>query len=210
MNRLLGLPPDHSAQGHHIDALIYGIHWVILVLFVGWMLYFAYALLRFRAREGQAPARKAPRGRFALGLVVLLALMELGVLFLYEVPVMASRKRDLTDLSQAVNTPGSEVLHVRVVAEQFAWNFHYPGADGVFGPTSPEFIDDTNPIGLDFDDPTSFDDLFTINQLHVIKDMPVLLELRSKDVIPFLLPAVHASEAGHHSWPERASRVHPG
>ncbi len=44
--------------------------------------------------------------------------------------------------------PGSYT--VEVVAQQFAWNFHYSGKDGAFGRTDPQLIDDTtNPVGLD-------------------------------------------------------------
>ncbi len=48
---------------------------------------------------------------------------------------------------------------IEVVAQQFAWNIHYPGKDNVFGRTDPTLIDDTsNPVGLDDADPNSKDD----------------------------------------------------
>ncbi len=73
---------------------------------------------------------------------------------------------------------------MRVIGEQFAWNFHYAGPDGVFGKTTPELVDlETNPIGLDKDDPASADDITTINQLHLPVDRPALIYLSSKDVI---------------------------
>ena len=37
--------------------------------------------------------------------------------------------------------PGS--YQVEVVAQQFQWNFHYPGTDKVFGRTDPNLIDDS-------------------------------------------------------------------
>jgi cytochrome c oxidase subunit 2 len=33
---------------------------------------------------------------------------------------------------------------VEVVAQQFAWNFHYPGKDGLFGRSDPTLIDEPN------------------------------------------------------------------
>jgi cytochrome c oxidase subunit 2 len=78
--------------------------------------------------------------------------------------------------------PGS--YQVEVVAQQFQWNFHYPGRDGVFGRTDPKLIDDSslNFIGLDEADPNAKDDSVT-TALAIPSGRPVELILRSKDVI---------------------------
>src|SRR6266498_365757 len=78
--------------------------------------------------------------------------------------------------------PGS--FQVEVVAQQFQWNFHYAGADGVFGRTEPTLIDDSalNFIGLDDTDPKAKDDSVH-SVLAVPAGHPVELLLRSKDVI---------------------------
>jgi cytochrome c oxidase subunit II len=78
--------------------------------------------------------------------------------------------------------PGS--YQVEVVAQQFQWNFHYPGTDRVFGRTAPNLIDDSalNFIGLDEADPNAKDDaVHTVLAIPVGR--PVELLLRSKDVI---------------------------
>lgn len=72
---------------------------------------------------------------------------------------------------------------VQVTAQQFQWNFHYPGPDHIFGRTRPEKISDEtiNYIGLDSDDPAAKDD--TVTQTLVTKaDAPVQLTLTSRDV----------------------------
>ena len=72
---------------------------------------------------------------------------------------------------------------VEVVAQQFAWNFHYPGKDGLFGRTDPTLIDEPNNfIGLDDTDPNAKDDSVT-TALAIPVNRPVELILRSKDVI---------------------------
>ncbi len=77
--------------------------------------------------------------------------------------------------------PGS--YQVEVVAQQFAWNFHYPGKDGLFGRTDPALIEEPqNFIGLDPADPNSTDDSVTA-ALAIPVNRPVELILRSKDVI---------------------------
>ncbi|HSG99053.1 MAG TPA: hypothetical protein VLB27_03325, partial [candidate division Zixibacteria bacterium] len=89
-----------------------------------------------------------------------------------------------------------EAVVVRVVAQQFQWNVHYPGADGVFGRTDVKLMDDvSNPIGLDRSDPAAVDDFFTINQMHLPVDKPALIYLSSKDVIHcFSLPIMRVKQ----------------
>ena len=92
--------------------------------------------------------------------------------------------------TSAFPPPTQHPVHVRVVAEQFAWNIHYPGPDGVFGKTAEDLVDQSsNPIGLDRSDPAAKDDITTINQLYLPVNRPVIIELSSKDVIhSFFLP----------------------
>jgi cytochrome c oxidase subunit II len=73
---------------------------------------------------------------------------------------------------------------VEVVAQQFQWNFHYPGRDKLFGRTDPKLIDDSalNFVGLDESDPNAKDDAVTA-ALAIPVNRPVELRLRSKDVI---------------------------
>src|SRR6476661_6413162 len=46
--KLLGLPPLASEHGADVDKLILYVHWLMAVLFVGWLAYFFYVILRFR------------------------------------------------------------------------------------------------------------------------------------------------------------------
>lgn len=83
----------------------------------------------------------------------------------------------------------AEPVTVQVTAQQFGWQVHYPGPDGEFGRTSPEFVDAKNPLGLDPDDPKGADDVYAMNRLALPVDRPVHVVLRSKDVIhSFFIP----------------------
>src|SRR5476649_1316696 len=46
--KLLGMPPLASSNGQDVDDLIIYVHWLMLALFVGWIIYFCYAVWRFR------------------------------------------------------------------------------------------------------------------------------------------------------------------
>ncbi|MFI5179626.1 MAG: hypothetical protein ACHQO8_13730, partial [Vicinamibacterales bacterium] len=89
----------------------------------------------------------------------------------------------------------SGAVVVRVVAEQFAWNVHYPGPDGQFGTTSLALVSPTNPLGLDRGSPFGKDDIIVIGQLHVPVGRPLIIQLSSKDVIhSFGVPAMRVKQ----------------
>jgi len=83
-----------------------------------------------------------------------------------------------------LSQPDPKALHVDVQAEQFAFYFRYPGADGKFGTPHPEMVDDANDnfFGLDpANDTTARDDIVSAT-LALPVNRPVLLTLHSKDV----------------------------
>ena len=47
----LGLPINMSVQGAAIDEINAIVHWLMLVLFVGWGLFFIVSLIKFRASK---------------------------------------------------------------------------------------------------------------------------------------------------------------
>jgi len=78
---------------------------------------------------------------------------------------------------------GPDALRIEVTAQQFAWNFRYPGADGLWGRTKITEISDSsgNPLGLDPDDPAAADDL-VMPVFAVPANREVELVLKTKDV----------------------------
>ena len=81
-------------------------------------------------------------------------------------------------------------LFVQVTGQQFQWHAHYAGTDGKFGRTDLTLVSSTtNQIGLDENDPASKDDIVSTSELHFPVNRPVVVRLRSKDVIhSFFLP----------------------
>ena len=104
------------------------------------------------------------------------AVVEAILLFGFSIPLWAARVDHMP--------PESEALVVQVTGEQFAWNVHYAGPDGEFGRTDIKLIDlQSNPLGLDRSDPAAKDDVTTLNQLYLPVNKPIIVRLRSKDVI---------------------------
>ncbi|HWW77162.1 MAG TPA: cytochrome c oxidase subunit II [Pyrinomonadaceae bacterium] len=82
-----------------------------------------------------------------------------------------------------MNPAPAGAAQVKVTAQQFQWNFHYAGPDGLFGRTDPKKISDEsiNYVGLDDTDPAAKDD--TVTQTLVTEvNRPVELTLTSRDV----------------------------
>jgi cytochrome c oxidase subunit 2 len=73
---------------------------------------------------------------------------------------------------------------VEITGHQFAWEFRYPGKDGVLGKKNYKMTDagKGNPLGVDWNDAASHDDLHT-NQMHVVVNKPVKLVINAQDVI---------------------------
>jgi cytochrome c oxidase subunit 2 len=171
----LGMPPAASAHAGDVDQLIVLVHWLMLVLFVGWGAFFLYVLVRFRRKANPKASYSGAKGKLSKGLEIAVAVVEVVLLLFYAIPAWARRVQNLPSENEAVV--------VRVVGEQFAWNVHYPGADGKFGRTNIKLVSADNPLGLDRSDPDAKDDITDINQLHIPVNRPVLIHLSSKDVI---------------------------
>lgn len=182
------LPIDASAHGHHIDQVLVLVHWLMLVLFVGWSIYFIYVLYRFRARRNPQASYHGAQTHLSSYVEVGVAVVEAILLVGFAIPIWY----------QWVTPPPAEAepLVVRVVGEQFLWNVHYPGPDGTFGRTDPGLVDAAeNPLGLDRSDPAAQDDIVSLNQLYLPVDRDVTVLLSSKDVVhSFFLPQMRVKQ----------------
>ncbi len=175
MVNYLGLPIAASAHAGEIDQMIALTHWLMLILFVGWGLYFVFVLFRFRRGANPKASYVGAKGKISKGTEVAVAIVEVLLLVFYAIPAWAKRVRAFPSENEAVV--------VRVVSEQFAWNVQYPGPDGRFGRTDIKLVSADNPLGLDRTDAAAKDDVTTINQLNLPVDRPVLVHLSTKDVI---------------------------
>jgi cytochrome c oxidase subunit 2 len=188
MQRLLGLPVNASEHGAQVDLLVFLIHVLMLVIFVGWLVFFIYTIARFRRSRNARANHAGVKGRASSFVEFGVAIAEIALLIGISIPFW----------SWKVNAfpTGADVVRIRVIAQQFAWNIHYPGPDGVFGRTDIRLVNEqTNPIGLDRKDPRAKDDITTVNQLHIPVDKPVILELSTKDVVhSFSLPVMRVKQ----------------
>ncbi len=187
MSKYLGLPFDASANGVEIDNMMGLVHWLMLVLLVGWGAFFIYCLVRFRKSRNPKANYVGVRSHLSnyseVGIAIVEGVLLIGLAF----PIWAEIR------SEFPPEENSTVIHV--VAEQFAWNVHYPGDDGVFGRRDISLITPEDPLGLDRSDPNAKDDITTINQLNLPVNKPVIVHLTSKDVIhSFGIPVMRVKQ----------------
>lgn len=150
----------------NVTFIVTGLAFVVVNLFL------AYVIVRYRHRQ-QSEAEYMPEkprlektlaGITALGIIVLLA----PGMFVYE------------DL---ISAP-SDAMNAEVIGYQWGWDYRFAGEDGELGATNPELIGPQNPYGIDPDDPAGDDDVLVRGAtMHLPVDVPVNLQIRSKDVL---------------------------
>ena len=190
MREFLGqwMPPDYSAHGWQVDQIIYITHWLMFVLFAFWSLFFLYTLVRFRASRNPRASYHGMQSHWSTWGEAGVAVVEIVLLVGFSIPAWY-RWSNIQKRKEA------NPFEVRVVAEQFAWNVHYPGPDGKFGRTLVNLVTSTNPLGLDMSDPAAKDDVAALNQLHLPVNREALIHVTSKDVIHnFALPHMRIAQ----------------
>lgn len=186
---LFNMPADISTHGQEVDVMMGLVHWLMVVLFLVWAPYFIYTLIRFRAANNPKASYTGSKSKWSSylegGVVVAEAVLLVG----FAIPIWTELKHDPPAEEQ-------QAIELNVVAEQFNWNFHYPGPDGAFGTRDPELVDtQTNPLGLNPDDPAAQDDIVSVNEMHLPVNRQIVVNLSSKDVVhSFFLPSLRVKQ----------------
>ena len=155
-----------------IDDTIGTTVWVTGLVFVLVNLFVAYAVFRFRHRENRQALYEPENKKLEWQLI---ALTTAGIVVLLA--------PGLYSWAKVVDAPKDAAV-VEVVGKQWHWSYRFPGKDGVLGTVNPRFISDSNPFGLNPEDPNGQDDiLITSQELHLPVGKPVKLMLRSTDVV---------------------------
>lgn len=175
------LPIQASDFAPAIDQGLWIIHIAMGLIFVVWSIFFVYLLVRYRQRDGHKAERDHLPLAVSLAPDIAVLLFEVLLVVIYAVPSWRKMKVEVP--------PAEGSFQVEVAAEQFNWNIRYPGPDGKFGAGKPEFVDFTNPFGIDPSDAAGKDDVVGVNELRFPLNERVLIRLTSKDVIhSFFIP----------------------
>ena len=87
--KFLGLPPLASTNGQGVDDLIIYVHWLMLALFIGWIIYFFYVLRRFRSSRNPKADYVGVKSHASNYLELAVAGVEAVLLIFVAVPLWA-------------------------------------------------------------------------------------------------------------------------
>jgi cytochrome c oxidase subunit 2 len=156
--------------------------WIGGGVFILVILFMIYCILRYSYKEGRKVEYKPEDKR-----------LEKILTWITTLGVVALLAPGLLVWNNYIKVPENS-LHVEVMAWQWGWKFRLPGEDGKLGISNNRSISDNNPFGMNQDDPNGKDDIFIEgNELHLEKDRPVKILLRSVDVLHnFYVPQFRA------------------
>jgi len=157
---------QHMDDALHITLVITAVAFVLVHLFM------AYALIRFRHREGVRASSKHGNRKLEWWLIDATA-----------VGIIAMLAPGLTVYAKLIDAPKDAMLF-EVMGQQWQWHYRLPGKDGKLGTTDARFISPTNPFGMNADDPDGQDDLLVDGQeMHLPLGKPTKALLRAADVL---------------------------
>jgi len=155
-------------QASTYAADIDGVIWLIAVLVGFWFavaeLVFFWLILKFRAKDGQRAQYITGEEKKQMRFIS----WPHYLVLVCDVFIVVGAVRVWVEVKQRLPSE-AEAQHVRVVAQQWAWSFVHPGADGK----------------LD-----TADDIRTVDELHVQVGQKYIYELEARDVLhSFSVPA---------------------
>lgn len=163
---------DIAADWGTVDFVIDVTFWVTGFVFIAINLFMAYCVLKFRQKDGHKAVYEPENTK-----------LEVGLSIVTTIGVVAMLAPGLFVWAQFV-TPPEDAYELEVLGQQWQWSFRYPGADGLLGTADTEFISETNPWGVNPEDPNGQDDVvIDDNEAHLPVGLPVKVLLRSKDVL---------------------------
>jgi cytochrome c oxidase subunit 2 len=180
-------PPIASVHGAAIQTMLNFTLAATGLFLVAGHLVLAWLIARAEREPGAAPSEPSARTRrlVSIGPALAMAVVAEGGVLVLALPVWG----------KYYAPPPPDALQVEVTGRQFFWVVRYPGPDGRFGRTSADRVAVDNPLGLDADDPAAKDDVVLLNEIHLPRDRPAQLLLRSRDVIhSFWVPELRVKQ----------------
>jgi cytochrome c oxidase subunit 2 len=163
-----------SAEGKNIDTMLWITILVTGVVFFATQILLFWFSFRYQESDKRKPLYFTHSNKLELlwtGIpaIVLTVLVVFGLKYWFKFTSDAPK--------------GSQL--VEITGHQFGWEIRYPGRDGVLGRKNYKLTDagKGNPLGVDWSDVASHDDIHVPTTMHVVVNKPVKLVINSQDVI---------------------------
>ena len=165
------LPPASSLHGATIDTLMQVTSALILFVFFITQPILAWFTYKYRGNSKNKAYYFAHNNKLELAWTIIPSLV-LTPLIIYGLSVW----NNITN----VDTSDSKVIEL--YAKQFNWTARYAGDDNTLGKANFKLVKGLNELGVNMEDENAADDIIT-REVHLVVDQPVLLKMRSQDVI---------------------------
>lgn len=163
---------DIAAEWGSIDFTINVTFWVTGFVFISVNLFLAYCVYKFRQKPGHKAVYEPENTSLEVSLSVVTT-----------IGVIAMLAPGLFVWATFVNVP-DEATEYEVMGQQWQWAFRYPGADGQLGYADTALVTESNPFGVNPDDPNGQDDKIVLGpEMHLPIGKPVKANLRSNDTL---------------------------
>lgn len=176
VTHMFPLPEDISTHGHAIDDQLSETMIEAGVSFVAAQLVLAFFVWSFTGRKAGSPLKSFPGGAklmvVAAFVLVGTEILALGIL----------GQKAWANVYFTSSNPNA--IQIQAQAEQFAFYFRYPGADGKFGTIHPDKIDEgsQNYFGLDPANEVEARDDIVSGELVIPVNREIQLLMHAKDV----------------------------
>ncbi len=163
---------DLAADWAGIDITVYITLWVTGIVFVAINAFMAYCVWRFRHKQGHKAVYEPENHKMEIWLSVITAIGVVLMLTpgLYYWAIFVNVPEDANDYE--------------VLAQQWQWQYRYPGADGLLGTADTSFVSESNPFGINPEDPNGQDDVVVNDpQMRLPVDQDAHFLFRSNDVL---------------------------
>jgi len=168
------LPEAASIHGVKIDNMFMTTTIITMIVFVITQVCLFWFLFRYR----NSPKRKAyylPHNNTIEKVWTIIPAIVLTVLVVFGFFTWQ-------EITNTTDAKGESSINIDVTGHQFAWEFRYPGKDGLLGRKNYTLTTANNPRGVDFKDKNSFDDL-KADTLVLPVHRSVKLNIFAEDVI---------------------------
>jgi cytochrome c oxidase subunit 2 len=160
------LPHNVSTMGRDIDHLFLIVLWITGIVFIGTQIALGWATWKYAYAPGSQRAQYFHGSQRLEVIWTIIPSAILVFIALYQMGTWASIKF-------RSSLPKVQPL-AEVTARQFQWMIKYPGPDGRLN---------------------TADDLHLVNDLRFVKNTPVVIELKSRDVLhSFFLPSMRMKQ----------------
>ena len=161
-----------AADWAGIDLTVLITLWVTGFVFVAINAFMAYCVWRFRHKPGHKAVYEPENKK-----------LEINLSIFTTVGVVLMLAPGLFYWAVFVNVPEG-ANDYEVLAQQWQWQYRYPGADGILGTADTSLVSESNPFGINPEDPNGQDDVVVNDpQMRLPVDQDAHFLFRSNDVL---------------------------